>query len=183
VVNSAAGSPDERWLGDSEQFRVFYAAALPRVYGYFLYRCGAEVALAEDLTQETFLAAVAELRRGKVVVTPLSWVLGIARHKLLDHFRQQRRIGWAVVSWEGVEADGEDALMLPEDDDVRRSHVIAALARVPLMQREALVLHYLDGLPVAEVARLLHRSVSATESLLARGRGSFRQGFWEGERV
>jgi len=181
VVNPAAASPHESWLADPEQFQVFYAAALPRVYGYFLHRCGAEIALAEDLTQETFLAAVAELRRGKVVVTPLSWVLGIARHKLLDHFRRQRRIGWAVVSWEGVAADAEDTLMLAEDDEVRRSHVIAALARVPLTQREALVLHYLDGLPVADVAILLHRSVSATESLLARGRGSFRQEFWESD--
>jgi RNA polymerase sigma-70 factor (ECF subfamily) len=181
VANPATANPHEPWFADPEQFQVFYAAALPRVYGYFLHRCGAEITLAEDLTQETFLAAVAELRRGRAVVAPLSWVLGIARHKLLDHFRQQRRIGWAVVSWEGVEADAEDALMLPEDDEARRSHVIAALAHVPLMQREALILHYLDGLPVVEVASLLQRSVSATESLLARGRGNFRQGFWESD--
>jgi RNA polymerase sigma-70 factor, ECF subfamily len=179
VVGHVAPGPDVSQLHDPEDFRVFYADALPRVYGYFLRRCGAEIALAEDLTQETFLAAVAELRRGSTVETPGSWILGIARHKLLDHFRRQRRIGWSTVSWESTVEEHDDAFLVPEDDDPSRDQAIATLALVPLMQREALVLHYLDGLSVAEVASLLQRSVSATESLLARGRVSFRQGFEE----
>ena len=179
MVDLVAPVPDASQLHDPEHFRVFYADALPRVYGYFLRRCGAEVALAEDLTQETFLAAVAELRRGAIVVTPPSWILGIARHKLLDHFRRKRRSGWSVVSWESTVEEHDEALIAPDDDDASRDLAIATLALVPLMQREALVLHYLDGLSVAEVASLLERSVSATESLLARGRASFRQGFGE----
>ena len=179
MVERVAPVPDVSRLHDPEQFRLFYADALPRVYGYFLRRCGAESALAEDLTQETFLAAVAELRRGATVVTPQSWILGIARHKLLDHFRRQQRIGWSVVSWESAVEKHDEALLLSQDDHANRDHAIATLARIPLMQREALILHYLDGLSVAEVAGLLRRSVSATESLLARGRVSFRQGFGE----
>ena len=179
MVGHVAPVPHFSRLHDPEDFRVFYANALPRVYGYFLRRCGAEFALAEDLTQETFLAAVAELRRGSVVVTPESWILGIARHKLLDHFRRQRRIGWSMVSWESTVEEHDEAPILPEVDDASRDQAIATLALVPLMQREALILHYLDGLSVAEVATLLQRSVSATESLLARGRASFRQGFGE----
>ena len=179
MVECVAPVPDVSRLQDPEQFRDFYADALPRVYGYFLHRCGAEIVLAEDLTQETFLAAVAELRRGAAVVRPQSWILGIARHKLLDHFRRQRRIGWAMVSWETTVEEHDEAFILPDADETRRDQAIATLALVPLMQREALVLHYLDGLSVAEVASLLQRSVSATESLLARGRVSFRQGFGE----
>ena len=179
MVDRVAPVPDVSRLHDPEQFRVFYAEALPRVYGYFLSRCGAEIALAEDLTQETFLAAVAELRRRSAVVTPLPWVLGIARHKLLDHFRRQRRIGWTVVSWESAVDDSDETLVVLDQDDAGRDRAIATLARVPSPQREALILHYLDGLSVAEVAALLQRSVSATESLLARGRVSFRQALAE----
>ena len=179
MIDSSAAGPEASRLQDPEQFRLFYAAALPRVYGYFLHRCGAEMTLAEDLTQETFLAAVAELRRGHIAVTPLSWIFGIARHKLMDHFRRQRRVSWTVVSWESTVEDSDEAFILPEDDQTRRDQAITALALVPVTQREALVLHYVDGLSVSEVAGLLHRSVSATESLLARGRVSFRQGFLE----
>lgn len=167
-------------LADPERFRVFYAEALPRVYGYFLYRGGGDAATAEDLTQETFLAAVSQIRKGAVVAVPIPWVLGIARHKLLDHFRRQRRAGWSLVSWEDDIADDE-RFALPEDDPTARERALTALAEVPLTQREALILHYLDGLPVAEVAWLLERSLSATEPLLARGRASFRQRYRDEE--
>src|SRR5215216_2187526 len=76
---------------DPVAFEAFYEDALPRVYGYFLYRCGGSVPLAEDLTQETFLAAVGELKKGRRVETPISWIYGIARHKLLDHYRRPER--------------------------------------------------------------------------------------------
>ena len=48
---------------DPERFRAFYEDALPRIYGYFLHRCGGSVPVAEDLTQETSLASVDEVRR------------------------------------------------------------------------------------------------------------------------
>src|SRR5215468_11669572 len=74
---------------DASSFGRFYEEALPRVYGYFVHRCGGSTATAEDLTQETFLAAVAELKKERRVVTPKAWIYGIARHKLLDHYRRQ----------------------------------------------------------------------------------------------
>jgi RNA polymerase sigma-70 factor (ECF subfamily) len=177
VVDGAVLGVEVDGLSDPERFRVFYADALPRVYGYFYNRLGANRGLAEDLTQETFLAAVHEIRRGAAVHAPLPWVLGIARHKLLDHLRRQRRAGWTLLSWES-DMEG-DALIVPEDDDTAREWAIAALALVPSPQREALVLRYLDGLSVPEVAEALGRSVAAAESLLARGRVAFRRVFEE----
>ena len=35
---------------DPDAFRTFYEEALPKVYGYFLHRCGGSVPVAEDLT-------------------------------------------------------------------------------------------------------------------------------------
>jgi RNA polymerase sigma-70 factor (ECF subfamily) len=176
VNDIATREADASRLADPDQFRVFYVDALPRVYGYFYHRLGADPALAEDLTQDTFLDAVAALRRGTPVVAPMPWILGVARHKLLDHFRRQRRAGWTLLSWEDTV---DDALITPEDDEVARERAIAALAVVPSPQREALVLRYLDGFSVPEVAVALDRSVSAAESLLARGRVTFRRGFQE----
>jgi RNA polymerase sigma-70 factor (ECF subfamily) len=166
-------------LADPERFRAFYAEALPRVYGYFYSRLGADAALVEDLTQETFLAAVAELRRGTRVVAPVPWILGVARHKFLDHLRLQQRRGWTLLSWEESIIDEE--IQVPEDDDMARDLAIAALAAVPAWQREALVIRYLDGMSVPEVAASVGRSVDATESLLARGRISFRRALQEVE--
>jgi len=160
----------ERLDVDAESFRRFYERALPRVYGYLLHRCGS-VSVAEDLAQETFLAAVTELKRGRGVDAPLPWIFGIARHKLLDHYRrEERRAREAAV---GV----PDAVTLPGETDGR---ALSALAAVPPAQRIALVLRHADGLSVPEVAAALGRSVEAVESLLARGRVGFREAYAKG---
>ena len=69
---------------------TLYDRALPQVYGYLLPRCG-DVPLAEDLTAETFLAAVTSVQRGAVVEVTTAWLVGIARHKLVDHWRRAAR--------------------------------------------------------------------------------------------
>jgi RNA polymerase sigma-70 factor (ECF subfamily) len=155
---------------DPDHFGRFYDDALPRIYGYLLHRCGGSPAVAEDLTQETFLAAVVELRKGRCVDAPLPWVYGIARHKLLDHYRHLERAR--------RRAERPDAEAGPGHDDAD-DRAAAALAAVPAAQRIALVLRHVDGLSVPEVAATLGRSVEAVESLLARGRVGFRRAYVE----
>jgi RNA polymerase sigma-70 factor (ECF subfamily) len=150
---------------DPIDFRAFYVEALPRVYGYLVRRC-ASAAIAEELTQETFLAAVVALRKGARPDEPLAWVLGIARHKLVDDYRRTQRE--APV--------GDEAAVVEVSSDGRG---IAALSAVPRDQRIALVLRHVDGMSVPEVASALGRSVEAAESLLARGRAAFRAAYSE----
>ena len=52
---------------DPDSFRAFYDEALPHVYGYFLHRCGGSTVVAEDLTQETFLAVLRESSRRRTI--------------------------------------------------------------------------------------------------------------------
>src|ERR687892_738390 len=63
----ALAEPAHAPLVEVDAFRKFYEQALPRIYGYFYHRCGRAAGTAEDLTQETFLAAVTELRKGRRV--------------------------------------------------------------------------------------------------------------------
>src|SRR5262245_27365142 len=162
---------------DPKKFRAFYEDALPRIYGYFLHRCGGSVPVAEDLTQETFLASVSELKNGRRPQTPIPWIYGIARHKLLDYYRKQARVEQPL-------ADVELALEVPAlaaQGDPGRERAVAALAAVPASQRTALVLCYLDGFTAAEVGRELGRSTAAVHSLLERGRESFKRAYLEVE--
>ena len=141
---------------------------------------GLQGADADDVRQEIFHAVSVSLpafHRDRPGDTFRGWLRGITRNKLLDHFRRQKRAGWALLSWE-IDVD-EETVLVPEDDETAREWAIAALARVPSPQREALVLRYLDGLSVPEVATVLQRSVAAAESLLARGRVAFRRSYQE----
>ena len=134
-----------------------------------------DAALAEDLTQETFLASINELKKGRRVEAPIPWIYGIARHKLLDHYRKQARSERVVDP--GAEVDD-----LPVDagDEHARELTIAALAVVPAAQRAALVLCYMDGFSAAEVATELGKSIAAVHSLLERGRARFKHAYLEG---
>ena len=67
-----------------------YEDALPHVYGYLLSRCG-QREVAEDLTAETFLAAVDAVRRDRPPSLSTAWLVGVARHKLVDHWRRLAR--------------------------------------------------------------------------------------------
>ena len=147
---------------------ALYDQALPQVYGYLLSRCG-QKALAEDLTAETFLAAVDTVRRDQPV--SIAWLIGVARHKLVDHWRRLAREerNLALVTAE-PEPPWEDGVL--EAVTAR-----AVLARLGPQHRLALTLRYLDGLPVPEVARLLDRTLHATEALLVRARAAFRRAY------
>jgi RNA polymerase sigma-70 factor (ECF subfamily) len=165
--------------GAEAALAALYHRALPQVYGYLLPRCGSAV-LAEDLTSETFMAAVAAAGRDCPPELTVAWLVGVARHKLVDHWRRADRERRGLGGLGGIESGAE----LVDDPweaqlDIAAAH--AALSRLSAHQRAALTLRYLDGLPVAEVARELGRSLHATETLLVRARAALRRVYEEGE--
>jgi RNA polymerase sigma-70 factor (ECF subfamily) len=171
VVNQDMSGVLNGVLTDDLAFRAWYEATLPQVYAYLFHRCGRDQALAEELTQQTFVDAIRTHGR-TTAEDPVKWLIGVARHRLADHFRalERRERGFLrlvarsdrpAVTWVGVRE--------PDDD------LSDALRRLPAAQRAAIVLRYVDDQPVREVGRLLGRSESAVESLLSRGRENLRR--------
>lgn len=166
VVSSPTASPDPR-----QALIDLYDEALPDVYGYLASRCGS-AAVAEDLTSETFLAAVDAVQRDAVPDLTVAWLISVARHKLVDHWRRQ-----------GRERDTHPPAAEPVDDwDVHLDQLAAraTLAQLGPHHRSALTLRYLDGLPVREVASYLGRTEGATEVLLVRAKAAFRARYENG---
>jgi RNA polymerase sigma-70 factor, ECF subfamily len=154
-----------------------YDDALPSVYGYFVRRC-ADRATAEDLTSETFLAAMDAARKPDPPQISIPWLIGVARHKLADHYRRRHdRLSVPVAELpEPVE---------PLDEwDVQLDRIVAesVLARLPEQHRTVLALRYLDDRSVPECAELIGRTVHATEALLVRARRAFRTEYPEGDK-
>ena len=161
----------------AQAFVSLYDRALPEVYGYLRRRCSDD-AVAEDLTSETFLAAVKAIKQDDVVGLGVPWLIGVARHKLADHWRRKGR----------DERVRERVGMPDEVDDPWDAHLDAVRAADVLHglgdhHRLALTLRYVDGLPVPEVADLIGRTVHATEALLVRARSAFRVAYERGEPV
>ena len=163
-------SPLDLALADQRAFDAWYDSMLPSVYGYLLHRCGRNAQTAEELTQETFVEAVRSRHTFRGDDTR-SWLIGIARHRLLDHLRREGRRERTFLR---VFARERPSVVWIGSDD-QDADLVDALRRVPAAQRAALILRYVDDLPVREVARLLGRKEGAVESLLSRGRDRLRR--------
>jgi RNA polymerase sigma-70 factor, ECF subfamily len=153
--------------GRIEAFDGLYAALSGRLRGYLLSQCR-DQALADDLLQETFLQ-VHRSRRTYEPGRPVTpWVFAIARHVFL---MKRRSTGRRLRFEERLAADAassdvvrDDSKALAEKDEVRR-----ALDQVPADQREALLLHHVQGWSFAEIAARLGIRVNAAKTRAFRG--------------
>ena len=167
---SVMGAPT---IDHGARLLAIYDHAVVEVYAYLRARCGHR-ALAEDLTADTFLAAVGQVERGRVDEVTVAWLIGIARHKLLDEWRRAARRPRSEPF------DDADAAELSVDGDevwdaiIDRHLVGDVMDALGPHHRSALTLRYFDGLPVPAVAAHLGRTVEATETLLVRARRRFR---------
>jgi RNA polymerase sigma-70 factor (ECF subfamily) len=161
-------------VGDETRFRAWYDAVLPRVYRYLAARCGGDDALAEEMTQQTFVEAIRSRDRFDGRSDVVTWLCAIGRHKLVDHYRRSQRDDQRHGRLVEQHRLGVDA---PWRAAESRDAVNAAMAQLPPDQRLALLFRHLDGMSVREVAAAIGRTEKATESLLARARESFRRAY------
>lgn len=151
-------------------FIAVYRHSVRDIYSYFASRVR-DRSTAEDLTQEVFIAGARRFAAGDEVNT--AWLIAVARHKLVDHWRARSREDrkLAVVHNSGPRHDAS----VP----VEGGEVLAVLAALNPTYRAALVLRHVDDLSVAEVAAHLGRTVEATEQVLTRARTAFRAVYQE----
>lgn len=152
-----------------------YDEALPVVYGYFVRRCP-DKGTAEDLTSDTFLAAMDAAQRRDPCRVTVPWLIGIARHKLADHFRRRHDRFTVPVPDVPEPADPTDTW----DAELDRIVAEDTLARLSGPHRAVLTLRYLDDCSVDQCAELIGRTVHATEALLVRARRAFREEYANG---
>jgi RNA polymerase sigma-70 factor (ECF subfamily) len=159
--------------GRIEAFDGLHAALAGRIRGYLLSQCR-DAALADDLLQDTFM----QIHRSRRTYEPgrpvTPWVFAIARHVYL---MKRRSAGRRRRFEERLAAD-----VLSDDvaqDDLRaivgRDQVQRALSHVPADQREALLLHHVEGWSFSEIAARLGIRVNAAKTRAFRGMKKMRE--------
>lgn len=134
---------------------------------------GKSPSLADDVVQDVFLNVIQNAARfdpGKGTVR--AWLLGCARHVVVDHLRRARRWSNEVPEQADTQATDERVLAGQLSD---RLH--AAIARLPIEFREALVLYELQGLSYEETASVLQCPVGTVRSRLYRARAMLERLF------
>lgn len=146
---------------------------------------------ASDIVQQTLMDAFTkrEQFRGSSEAELTAWLREILKHNLLDvlrheqcekrDIRREQLLGATidesmtrVDGWLAAVQSSPSQRVSKEEDLLRLSE---ALELLPIAQREAIVLHHLQGLKLAEVAKQLGRSEPAIAGLLFRGLNKLHQ--------
>lgn len=161
-----------------EAFDELYCRHFQRVYRYHMAHTGNE-ADAQDLTAQTFLAALEGISRYRGAGSFLAWLLGIARNKMAQYYRSRR---------------SETSLDLADElPDPAASPEVAAAGRLQFAQvsramrslvperAEAIELCIFGELPAAEAAAVMGKSEAAVKMLVLRGLKDLRARLSAGE--
>jgi len=155
--------------GDKAAFGQLYDHYQPAVFRFLYYRVSS-VTLAEDLTAETFFRALRSMSSFRWQGRDFgAWLMTIARNLAADHYKAGRtRLERSTADTEALDSptDGPEREVLAL---LTSEALSAALAQLPGEQRDCVVMRFIEGLSIAEVADIMGRSAGAIKQLQLRG--------------
>lgn len=164
---------DEPWQlvkaaqeGDTEAFGVLYDNYVDMVFRYVLFRVGGDRAFAEDVTSETFLRALRSIGsvsyQGRDVG---AWFVTIARNIVYDHVKSSRyrlEVTTAELQDNREETSGPEQEVMTE---ATNAELLRCVSQLGDDQRDCIVLRFIEGKSVSEVAQIMDRNEGAVKAL------------------
>ncbi|HEY1831819.1 MAG TPA: SigE family RNA polymerase sigma factor [Acidimicrobiales bacterium] len=148
-------------------FEEVYRQSFARLVGQLTLVTG-DVESASDAVQEAMYKAWVRWSKVASYEDPAGWIRRVALNEATSCWRKIRRL---IPAGEAdPPADSDSLEMAPETLDL-----MAAIRRLPIRQRQALVLFYLADLPIKDVAQEMSVREGTAKSLLSRGRISLSQ--------
>jgi len=149
--------------GNDVGFERFYGASY-RPLVRVLVPVVLDVHAAEEVAQEAFLRAYRNWHKVSGYEDPHAWLYRVAMRVAISRWRRLRSASAALVRYgpPGT-VEGGDEISLS---------VLAALRELPLPQRQALVMHHMLGMPVAEIATETGVAIGTVKARLSRGRSA-----------
>lgn len=173
--NPTDGTVIERVLsGDTESFGFLVDRYQDEFVAYAQYMIGSADDAA-DIAQESFVRAYKSLRRCKDPARFKGWLFRIVSNQCKTHLARRRRHHQESLSVAAdVLADGDAPDMAAETAELSRQ-VHEALQQLTVDQREAIVLKYVHGLSLSEIAKVSSTTLPALKMRLLRGREALRE--------
>jgi RNA polymerase sigma-70 factor (ECF subfamily) len=149
---------------DPNRFGEIYQLYVKRIYRYLYSRVG-DVQEAEDLTAQTFLAALENIDRFREDGCFPAWLFGIARNKVVDHYRRTRK-NIPLDEQDGHSPAGEPLANIIRSE--RAEALLALIRELPEGERELLRLRYLAEMSFRDMACALKKNEDAVKKSLYR---------------
>ncbi len=162
----------ERAKSDRDAFALLYRRHYHMLATHVYRRIG-DVHASEDIVSEVFMTALRMLPRFRYRGVPVRfWLLRIATNTVNRWARRQRRRWWRSMPTEAL--DRPDPRVSSAVSPVDVEHAQRALRSIAPRYQAVLSLHYLDGLPIKDIAVVLGCREGTVKSRLARAREALR---------
>jgi RNA polymerase sigma-70 factor (ECF subfamily) len=162
---------------NEEKFISIYQTYVDEIYRYVFLRTGMDKALAEDVTQNIFLEVYRGIKRFKGLCSERTWIFKIARNKVYDHYR---KLYGQTIDLISLESEGFNEPNDPEQEPemflktaFEGRQIAECLNKLPEHYKATLVLKYIEGKNVKEIAQIADKSAKSIESTLQRAKKSF----------
>jgi RNA polymerase sigma-70 factor, ECF subfamily len=166
-------------LKKKEYFTDLYHQNFGYVYSYIFARTGGNSQLTEDIVQETFSTAWSSFDRFGNKSTFRTWLCSIAKNKLRESYRKAiYRKNLEILDDENFTeyASSFDLENMVLDNETRL-HVLEAMNKITPLYKYALIMKYIDGMSVKEMAKVLGKSSKAVDGVLQRAKAAFEKAF------
>lgn len=149
-------------IGDAQAFGKIYDALVKPVYRYIYYRV--EDAIAEDLTEETFLKVWQNLKKYKKGKHPFSsWVFKIAHNLVVDYYRKHRII--EEVDEKLIDPQERSNPQHQTNIKLTKIRLRKVLRKLPSNYQQVIVLKYINELDNKEIAAAIGKSEGAVRTI------------------
>src|SRR6266498_6075500 len=161
-------------ITDADAFAELYRRHLTRVYRYHIAHTG-NIKDADDLTSQTFMAALEGIHSFRGSGSFAAWIMGIASRKRLMFFRK---------NGSRLEVPLDEALHHPSlkastdkeaNQRLQLDSISRALQQISSDRAEAIILSFFGGLTNIETGRVLNKSEAAVKMLVSRGLQDLRE--------
>jgi len=153
-----------------------YNTYADRIYSLVFNQVDRNREVAQDIVQETFVAALKSAARFRGHSKIYTWLCSIANKKVSDFYRHQKRQA-KYQTTKALELDqlgGETLAADPGESGERQEVTRQVLFSLPLHYRQVLILKYVEEMPVLEISQIMGRSPKSIEGLLTRARNELR---------
>ena len=176
ITSSRQAAPNQDLIlraqqGESESIAWLFERFQPGIFRYLYYRLG-DRQTAEDLTSEVFVRMLRSLSGYKTQGASFQgWLFRIARNLAVDYFRQSGSNAELSEDMQTAEQSPEAAL----EQSLTHDELRKALTRLSSEQSDVIILRFVLGLHIAQVAQVLGKSEDAIKGLQRRSLLALRE--------
>lgn len=160
---------DEQLLKEAQlnpnNYNKLYDKYHQKVYNYFWFRNGHDKEKAEDMMQDVFMKAFQKLDGFKLKkCSYLTYLLTIAHNLLVNYYRDSSREG--IVNLEKI----PEIIANFDNDKVDLELMWKKIYKLPLIEKDALLLRFRQELPIKEISLILNKSENAVKLIISRAK-------------